>query len=147
MFRVIAICTGFLILSACNTSQDVTVDTTTTVTGSVINTNTKVRVRQISQSSSETQIKAAKTTAKAPISTSKRTTAVANRAPLNSSIDKTDLAAVSGYCEKFAYEALFIKEKCTSSSERKICKSAQFGNATFIKEFNHCLKQYGWETY
>lgn len=147
MFRDFAICTCFLILSACNTTQDVTVDTTTTVTGSVVNTNTKVRVRQITQSSSETQVNTAKTTTKTPISTSKLTSTVAKRAPLNNSIDKTDLTAVSGYCEKFAYEALFIKEKCTSSSERKICKSAQFGNATFIKEFNHCLKQYGWETY
>ena len=147
MFRVIATCTCFLILSACNTTQDVTVDTTTTVTGSVVNTNTKVRVRQISQSSSESQVKTAKTTSKAPISLPKLTSKVPKQVPLNKSIDKTDLSAVSGYCEKFAYEALFIKEKCTSSSERKICKSAQFGNATFIKEFNHCLKQYGWETY
>jgi len=147
MLRVIGICAFFSILSACNTTQDVTVDTTTTVTGNAVNTNTKVRVRQISQSSSETQVKAAKTTSKSPISASKLTSTVAKQVPVNKSIDKTDLAAVSGYCEKFAYEALFIKEKCTSSSERKICKSAQFGNATFIKEFNHCLKQYGWETY
>ena len=147
MFRVIAVCTCFSILSACSATQDVTVETTTKVTGSVANTNTKIRVRQISQSSSKTQLDKAKTASEAPISTSKSTRTQVKPVPLNTNIDKTDLAAVSGYCENFAYEALFIKEKCTNASERKICKSAQFGNSTFMKEFNHCLKQYGWETY
>ena len=147
MFRVIAVCTCFSILSACNTMQDVTIETSTEVTAGVVNTNTKVRVRQISQSLSETQPTKAKTASKAPISTSNTTITAVKPIPLNTNIDKTDLAAVSGYCENFAYEALFIKEKCTSASERKICKSAQFGNSTFMKEFNHCLKQYGWETY
>ena len=147
MFRVIAVCTCFLILFACGTTQDVAVETTTKVTGSVVNTNTKVRVRQISQSSSETQLNKAQTASEAQIATSKTTSTAVKPVPLNTNIDKTDLAAVSGYCENFAYEALFIKEKCTSASERKICKSAQFGNSTFMKEFNHCLKQYGWETY
>ena len=147
MFRVIAVCACFSILSACSTTQDVTVETTTKVTGSVVNTNTKVRVRQISQSSSETQLNKAKNASKTPSSTSKQTSTAVKPVLLNTNIDKTDLAAVSGYCENFAYEALFIKEKCTSASERKICKSAQFGNSTFMKEFNHCLKQYGWETY
>ena len=145
MFRVIAVCTCFSILSACSTTQDVTVETTTKVTGSVVKTNTKVRVRQISQV--ETQSDSAIAAPKAPISTSKTTITAGKPVPLNTNIDKTDLADVSGYCENFAYEALFIKEKCTSASERKICKSAQFGNSTFMKEFNHCLKQYGWETY
>lgn len=147
MFRFIAVFTCFSLLAACNTTQDVAVETTTRVTGANVSTNTKIRIREIPYGTSVTAVSKSGNNTSTSKEVSKSNSPMQNMIKLDPKVDQSDLVAVSSYCEKLSFKALYIKESCKSSSDRKVCKSAQFGNATFMKEFKYCLKQYGWETY
>ena len=147
MFKFIVVLTCFSILTACNNTQGVVVEATTKVTGASVNTTTKIRIREIARSTNVTVVGKSESNTSTSEGVPKPKSSVQNMIKLDPKVDQSDLAKVSTYCEEFSFKALYIKESCKSSSDRKVCKSAQFGNSTFMKEFNHCLKQYGWETY
>lgn len=136
------------LLTGCKTTQDISIETKTKVSANVVNTSTTVRIREIAISNSNTaETDSSKTTLIETKTGTQPKQAVTKPVKLNPKVDASNLTAVSDYCENFAYEAVYIKENCKSAVERKICSSAQFGNAIFMKEFNYCIVQYGWETY
>lgn len=140
--RVIAFLLLPILVLGCNSTQSVHVTTETNINENRINTKTKVRMRQTSSAATSTKQSSSKL---GEGTTHKRLESVTS--PSNKMLDKNDIDAVSQHCTKVSYEAVFIKENCKTTSERRICKSAQFGNETFMKEFNYCLTQNGWETY
>lgn len=141
--------TIFLLFSisvvGCNSTQNVEVTNETIVTENRVNTKTKVRMRQTSSAATSTT--QSSSTIGEDTTTKHVTKLIKVPATTSKMPDKNDIDAVSRHCTKVSYEAVFIKENCKTNSERKICKSAQFGNATFMKEFNYCIAQNGWETY
>ena len=142
--RVVVVLLFPILVLGCNSTQNVHVTSETSINESRINTKTKVRMRQTSSAESSKQSSSTIVDGNA---TTKVTKAVKIPTTANKVFNKNDIDAVSQHCTKVSYEAVFIKENCKTTSERKICKSAQFGNETFMKEFNYCLTQNGWETY
>ena len=130
-----------LLLVACNTTQNISVENTTTTSGITVNTTSTVKIRP-------TQTKIAHAT-DVTVNKAKQEKTGTQRAAkkLPDTVDKSDLNAVYSYCEKVSFEAVFIKEKCKTKSERNVCRTAQFGNEVFDKEFNYCLSNLGWEQY
>lgn len=142
IMRIIAFLLLPMLVLGCNSTQNVNVTTETNINEDKVNTKTQVRIRQTPSVATSTK-QSSSTLGEG--TTQRRSISVPG--PSYKMLDKNDIDAVSQHCTKVSYEAVFIKENCKTTSERKICKSAQFGNETFMKEFNYCLTQNGWETY
>lgn len=147
MTRFFGVLTCFAILTACNATHVVEDDAPSEATVAELGTKTKIKLREISSNKNVTVVVNSEHNSTTSVEVIKPKSIVQSPIKLDPKVDQSDLAAVTSYCEEFSLKALYLKESCKSSSDRKVCKSAQFGNATFVKEFNYCLKQHGWEVY
>ena len=125
-----------LALSACQTTQTVVVQTVTTQVAG----NNSEEFRTITVVQDPITQPAPNTNPTKPLP--KPGEDVKSKKP-----NPKDLEAVSQYCETLATKVINLKFNCSSTDQKKTCAASKMAEATYLSEYKHCLRTFGWKEY
>lgn len=126
-----------LALSACQTTQTVVVQTVTTQVAG----NNSEELRTIKVVREPVSQPAPDTNPTKPI-VLKPDEVIKSKKP-----NPKDLEAVSQYCEIHATKVVKLKFNCSSTDQKKTCVDSKMAEATYLSEYKHCLRTFGWKEY
>ena len=130
---------SLLILSACNSTQTVYVQTMATQTSNTQQAS-EVAIQVTRKGQSPKSVTE-------PVRTPVDEGAGSKPQFGSVSVNPKDLASVTQHCEIRAKKTVYMTLNCKTTDEKNICNKSKQGEKSYLSEVKHCLSQFGWNAY